>query len=376
VAPNPSPKAVGKRLFIPHRLRQLFSSVTAYYQRADASPSHRIGSYLHRIANYISPQEARLTSASQVPLSSTTLPQPEYDFTTACEAWARSFDLNIFNDLLQPFQTHPLIPVHQAQQPVHQAQQPVHQAQEPVHQALLQDLPALEGPQQTLRIEPPVADDLDIVLRDPTPVVEPTRIPLPPSPPSVELALHDCPVEPVSQEIVIPDAAPIHEPREPASSVATESTDILDHTFRGLELDNTMSPGQPQPFGQAPAASQPPEHNTEMASELQLLRTEMENMRLAHESDSSELRRLWDINQSNEQALKRAELAYKEEVHRRQALETEAARASQRKAPAAPLGLASSRHAPPGLGEPGPSNWQGSHRPTGLFPTQMLRPSL
>jgi hypothetical protein len=79
------------------------------------------------------PEEARLTSASQVPLPSTTVPQAEYDFTAACEAWARSFDLDIFNDLLQPFQTHPPIPVHQAtiQQPVHQAQQPVHQAHLP-----------------------------------------------------------------------------------------------------------------------------------------------------------------------------------------------------------------------------------------------------
>jgi hypothetical protein len=257
VAPNPSSKAVGKRLFIPHRLRQLFSSLTTYYQRADTSPSHRIGSYLHRVGNYISPSEARLTSASQVPLSSTTVPQAEYDFTTACEAWAHSHDLDIFNDLLQPFQTQPLIPaqqgelqqpvqqatiqqpvqqaaiqqpvhqaaiqqpvhqaaiqqpVHQAaiQQPVHQAaiQQPVHQAQQPVHQALLPDLPALEGPQQSLRIEPPVTIDSDLVLRDPTPAEQAARIALPPSPPSVELALHDCPVEPVSQEIVIPDAVP------------------------------------------------------------------------------------------------------------------------------------------------------------------------
>jgi hypothetical protein len=103
-------------------------------------------------------------------------------------------------------------PVHQAaiQQPVHQAaiQQPVHQAQQPVHQALLPDLPALEGPQQNLRIEPPVTIDSDLVLRDPTPAEQAARIALPPSPPSVELALHDCPVEPVSQEIVIPDAVP------------------------------------------------------------------------------------------------------------------------------------------------------------------------
>jgi hypothetical protein len=128
---------------------------------------------------------ARRTSASQVPLSSTTVPQAEFDFTAACEAWARSFDLDIFNDLLQPFQTHPPIPVHQAtiqqpvhqaRQPVHQAQQPVHQARQPVHQAPLQDFPALEGPQQTLRIEPPVTDDLDIVLRDVTPVVQPTAL--------------------------------------------------------------------------------------------------------------------------------------------------------------------------------------------------------
>jgi hypothetical protein len=131
-----------------------------------------------------------------------------------------------------------------------------------------------------------------------------------------------------------------------------------------------MSPGQPQPSGQPHATSQPLDHGAEMANELQLLRTEMENMRLARENDSSELRRLWDINQSNEQALKRAELAYKEEVRRRQALETKAVHASQRTQPAAPSGLASSRHAPPALGEPGPSNWQGMHRPAGPFPTQ------
>jgi hypothetical protein len=172
-------------------------------------------------------------------LSSDTALQAEYDFTKACEAWAQSHDLDIFNDLLQPFQTQPLIPaqqgelqqpvqqatiqqpvhqaaiqqpVHQAaiQQPVHQAaiQQPVHQAQQPVHQALLPDLPALEGPQQNLRIEPPVTIDSDLVLRDPTPAEQAARIALPPSPPSVELALHDCPIEPVSQEIVIPDAVP------------------------------------------------------------------------------------------------------------------------------------------------------------------------
>jgi hypothetical protein len=197
--------AEAEAIDVPEAIEDLRAPFSIESPRADALPSHRIGSYLHRIANYISPQEARLTSASQVPLSSTIVPQVEYAFTTACEAWARSFDLDIFNDLLQPFQTHPSIPVHpatiqqpvhQAQQPVHQAtlQKPVHQAQQPVHQALLQDLPALEGPQQTLRIEPPVTDDLDIVLRDITPVVQPARIPLPPSPPSVELALQTVPL--------------------------------------------------------------------------------------------------------------------------------------------------------------------------------------
>jgi hypothetical protein len=82
-----------------------------------------------------------------------------------------------------------------------------------------------------------------------------------------------------------------------------------------------MSPGQPQPSGQPHVASEPHDHGTEMANQLQLLRTEMENMRLARENDSSELRRLWDINQSNEQALKQAEAAYKDELLRRQAIE-------------------------------------------------------
>jgi hypothetical protein len=41
-------------------------------------------------------------------LSSDTALQAEYDFTKACEAWAQSHDLDIFNDLLQPFQTQPL----------------------------------------------------------------------------------------------------------------------------------------------------------------------------------------------------------------------------------------------------------------------------
>jgi hypothetical protein len=146
---------------------------------------------------------------------------------------------------LQPFQTHP--PVQQAsfQQPVHQAQQPVHQAQQPVHQALLQDLSVLKGPPQPLGIEPPVAEDLDIILRDVAPVGLPARIPLQPSPPSVELGLHDCPDEAVSQEISILDAATSHEPREPALSIATESTDILHHTFQELDTQcplDTRSP--------------------------------------------------------------------------------------------------------------------------------------
>jgi hypothetical protein len=175
----------------------------------------------------------------------------------ACENWARSLDLDIFNDLLQPFQTHPPIPVHQAtiQQPVHQAQQPVHQAQVPVHQATLpeHDLPAL-------------------------------------------------------------------------------STDILNHTLR--ELDICMSPGQPQ--ASRPPAPQPTEYNAEMSEELRQLRAEMEQMRLAREKNSLELRRLWDTNQSNEQALKRAEIAYNEELRRRQALEATFAQTTVANPPAQP----------------------------------------
>jgi hypothetical protein len=149
-----------------------------------------------------------------------------------------------------------------------------------------------------LGIEPPIPDSFDIVLRDPTPVERAAQIPLPP--PSVELALHDGTVESVSREIVLPEAISTYQLREPASSVATESTNILEHTFHE---DITMSPAQPH------SNSQAPDPNAQMANNLQRLRAEMETMRLAHENDNTELYRLWDVNQANEQALKRAELA-------------------------------------------------------------------
>jgi hypothetical protein len=120
---------------------------------------------------------------------------------------------------------------------------------------------------------------------------------------------------------------------------------------------------------------QPPEHNAEIANELQFLRAEVENMRLARDNGSSELRRLWNLNQSDEQALQRSELAYKDEVRRRQVLESESAQASQRAEPS-PSGLAGSHHAPPGPNEAGPSNWQSTHRQHGLFsiPTAVSNP--
>jgi hypothetical protein len=84
-------------------------------------------------------------------LNTTTVPQTEYDFTAACESWAQSLDLDIFNHLSQPFQTRPIAPVQQeaAFEPVQEATQvpvqqgtstslaPVHQAELeiPVHQA-------------------------------------------------------------------------------------------------------------------------------------------------------------------------------------------------------------------------------------------------
>jgi hypothetical protein len=399
VAPNPSNTAVGRRLFVPHRLRQLFASLTAYYQRANESPSHRIGSYLHRVGNFISPQEARLTSASQVPLSDATVPQAEYDFTTACEHWARSLDLDIFNDLAQPFQTQPLVPVQQggasvpvqqgtstALAPVHQAELviPVHQVIVPIQQAnptahylpaLLPDLPSLELPQQTARIEPPAHDAFDVVLRDPSPD-QPARIPLPASPPCVELALHDCPVEAENNEIALPDAPPSYPPRPTASAASTESTDVLIHTFR--DLDVNMSTPQP-PATQAPAPqpqpTQPPpqplpDHSAEMADELHRLRLEMEQLRSVHASDSFEMRQLWDANQANEAALKRAEHAYNEELRRRRALE--AAQASRPAEPTSRPGLPGSRHAPAVPSAPGPSDWQSTGRRPGpsLFPSQ------
>jgi hypothetical protein len=378
VAP-PTSKAVGKRPFLPHRLRQLFSSITAYYERTHSSPSLRIGSYLHRISNYISPREATLTSASLVPLTTEAIIQTEYDFTVACESWASSWDLDIFNDLSQPFQTRPWAPVQQdgtqvpvqqgiIQVPVHQGISdtlaPVHQEELeiPVHQAipsLLQNLPAIEAPHQPLGIELPRQDEFDIVLRDHTQAVQPARIPLPPSPPSVELSLHDCPVEAENREIVLLDAPLSYPPRETDSVASTESTDFLEHTFQ--DLDITMSPAQPQtqPQAQPQAVVQPqaPEIPT-MADELEHIRNEMDQMRLARESDLLEIRRLYEVNHTQDQALKRTEHSYSEEVRRlERALEAASAQAPR---PPEPTGLAASQHAPlaPALGEPGPSNWQ------------------
>jgi hypothetical protein len=139
----------------------------------------------------------------------------------------------------------------------------------------------------------------------------------------------------------------------------SESTDVLNHTFGNLGI---MSPGHPH-------ATQPPAHSG-MADELQRMRAEMEQMRLIRENDSLELRKLWDLNQAKEQALRRAEQSYNEELRRRRALEAEQASRLTEPAYASQPGLAGSRHAPPDLGEPGPSNWQNSGCQAGLFPSQ------
>jgi hypothetical protein len=332
VAPS-NLQTVGKRLFLPHRLRQLFAALNTYYERGHSTPSFRTVSYLHRIREYISSREASLTSASLVPLTEHTLPSAEYEFTTVCENWARSYNLEIFNDLVEPFQTQPapLVPVQQggAEVPVHQgsiepAQQAIDESSyNPPQQeqaAILPNLPAIEGSHQPLGIAPPVqphliepppANDLDIVLRDPTPVDQAALIPLPPGPPSVEVTLHDCPVEAKSQEITLLDpasieaksqeitlldaapveaaskeitfgsAAPPFPPRETSEYAETESTDILDRTFDGLNI--AMSPGQ---------SERQPEYNAAMADELQRLRAEMSQLRLARDADSVELQRL------------------------------------------------------------------------------------
>jgi hypothetical protein len=164
-------------------------------------------------------------------LSKATVPQTEYDFTSACEEWALSHDLTIFNDLVLPFQTRPQQPVQQAiQQPVQQAiQQPVQQAiQQPVQQALsetaakqiLPNLPELPAPEQQLQIEPPAEESRITTL--PTP--QPQAIQLPPSPAAqtAEITLPDAPAPiktpqiiavPVSQELELPD-----QPTEPSNS--------------------------------------------------------------------------------------------------------------------------------------------------------------
>jgi hypothetical protein len=90
MAPSSS-KMVGKRLFLPHRLRQLFAALNTYYERNHCTPSFHTVSYLHRIREYISSREASLTSASLVPLTEHTLPPAEYEFATVCENWASSF---------------------------------------------------------------------------------------------------------------------------------------------------------------------------------------------------------------------------------------------------------------------------------------------
>jgi transposase InsO family protein len=307
---------------------------------------------------------------------------------------ARSYNLDIFNDLAEPFQTQPapLVPVHQggAEVPVQQGNTgtivPVHQGNSQISSglvplvqpgqellSLLPNLPAIEGSHQPLGIEPrpQSAGDLDIILRDPTPAAQAALIPLPPSPPSVEVTLHDYPVEAKSQEITLLDAAPVEAaseelalgnaaplfpPRETSEYAETESTDILDCTFGGLNI--AMSPGQPD---------RQPEYNAAMADELQRLRAEMSQLRLARDADSLELQRLWAINQSNAQALERAEVSYHEEARRRKEAEEAAARAAQpRIVPPRASGLAASRHAPngkqPEIGEPGPSNWQAAQQ--------------
>jgi hypothetical protein len=158
------------------------------------------------------------------------VPQTEYEFTSACEEWALSHDLTIFNDLVLPFQTRPQQPVQQAiQQPVQQAiQQPVQQAiQQPVQQApseaaaeqILPKLPELPAPEQRLQIEPPAEESRITTL--PTP--EPQAIQLPPSPAAhtTEITLPDAPAPietpqliaaPISQELELPD-----QPTEPSN---------------------------------------------------------------------------------------------------------------------------------------------------------------
>jgi hypothetical protein len=432
VAP-PSSQTVGKRLFLPHRLRQLFSALHSYYERSNTAPSLRIGSYLHRLSTYISSREASLTSASLVPLTEHNLPTAEFDFTSACEDWARSYNLDIFNDLVEPFQTRPTplvpvqqggveLPVHQGNSlvPVHQGSSliPVHQGDSvaPVHQvaaelsgqqrhaaapgtvdfnaqhpseplALLPNLPAIEGlsqplpigaPPQRHSIVPPQERELDVVLRDRTPSPEPQYIPLPPSPPSFETTLHDVPVEATSKEISVPDAFPFFPQRDFAPYAGSDSTrPSID------SLDTHMSPGNTAPPPKAPAfapeaAGRHPSFDAAMADELQRLRAELNQVRAVQQNESQELQHLRGIQAANLAALQRAEASYQEEYQRRQELEDAAA---QRTLPRITAGLAASRHAPvkgkePSLGEAGPSSWQQPQRPSGSGYTQGSVPPL
>jgi hypothetical protein len=418
VAP-PSTKTVAKRLFLPHRLRQLFSSLSSYYERTNTVPSLRIGSYLHRLGAYISSREASLTSASLVPLTEGNLSTTEFDFTVACEDWARSYNLDIFNDLVAPFQTRPApsVPVHQgeAELPLHQGNPgplqvpaplaPVQQAGEviPVQQgnlvpsgqvgppepaqpdrlAILQDLPALEAsipplsigpPLETLAIEP--SSELDLVIPDCSPLLQPALIPLPASPPSVEITLHDCPVEAKSTEILIPDAPsqtlalfppkealPYQESESSRETHSEVSSAALGRTFESLNI--TMSPGNPVTV---PPGAQP-EYNAAIADELRRLRAEMDQIRTDRLAESQELDRLRSLQVANFHALERAETQFQEESRRRQQLEDIAAHAA-RAPTTATGGLDSSRHAPnkgkvPALGEAGSSNWQSKPHPKG-----------
>jgi hypothetical protein len=90
---------------------------------------------------------------------------------------------------------------------------------------------------------------------------------------------------------------------------------------------------------------------------------------------------MWAINQSNAEALERAEFGYHEEARRRKEVEDAAARAAQpRMVPPRASGLAASRHAPngkqPEIGEAGPSNWQAAQQAAMSDPAgEQARPS-
>jgi hypothetical protein len=410
VAPS-SLKTVGKRLFLPHRLRQLFAALNTYYERNHCTPSFRTVSYLHRIREYISSREASLTSASLVPLTEHTLPPAKYEFATVCENWARSYNLDIFNDLAEPFQTQPapLVPVHQggAEVPVHQGKfEPVQQAidessynpPQQEHASNLPNLPALEGSHQPLSIEAaqplttaiePTAD-LDLVSRDRTPETSAALIQLPPTPPSHEVTLHNVPLEAESKEITLADASPkvpqFYSARDPSAQSASESSQPDHSDISSNELDqafgtlNIMSPGNP------PAQPERlPEFNAAMADELQRLGAEMDQMRSERYAESLEVQNLRAIQAANAQALQHAEANFREESLCRKELE-DAATAKPRISAQPLSGLASFRHAPskgklPDIGKAGPSNWNQAqqaaaptyqtapHR-TGIYPNQ------